>query len=135
MADMSTLTQEEPRSRVAAPAPLWVPARRWTAIILLVAGDATLATTFAALPAAVLAGLVAAWTVAVILLAQSTHGPAGFTVLSVCVKLTTLMLIALLIFDPTSPVAPENGLYWIPLGLLNMGSGLWFLKVIRKRAA
>jgi hypothetical protein len=114
---------------------LWVPARRFTAVVLLGAGIATLATTFASLPAAILAVLVAVWSAAVILLAQSTHGPTGFLVLSVCVKATTLVLIALLIFDPTSPIAPQNGLDWIPLGMLNMGSGLWFLKVIRKRAA
>jgi hypothetical protein len=39
-----------------------------------------------------------------------------------------------LIFDPTSPIGAQNGLYWIPLGLLNMGSGLWFLSLIRHRA-
>jgi hypothetical protein len=112
----------------------WVSARRPTAIILLVAGIATLATTFSPLPIGILAVLIAAWTVAVTVFAQSEHRPLGFTVLSVCVKVTTLALVALLLFDPTSPVAPENGLYWIPLGLLNMGSGLWFLKVIRRKA-
>jgi hypothetical protein len=118
-----------------SPGALWVPARRFTAVVLLVAGVATLATTFAALPAPLLAVLVAAWCAAVIVLAQSSHGPIGYLVLSICVKATTLALVALLIFDPTSPVAPQSGFDWIPLGLLNMGSGLWFLKVIRRRAA
>ncbi len=70
-----------------------------------------------------------------IVFAQSTFGPTGFLVLSICVKAMTLFLVALLIFAPTAPLAPQNGLYWIPLGLLNMGSGLWFLTMIRKRAA
>ena len=103
--------------------------------MLLVAGVATLATSFAAVPVPLLAVLVCAWSAFVIVFAQSAHGPTGFLVLSICVKATTLVIIALLIFDPTSPIGARSGLYWIPLGLLNMGSGLWFLKTIRGRAA
>jgi hypothetical protein len=112
----------------------WVPERRATALILLVAGIATLATSFVALPGPVLAIVVGVWCVAVAWFAQTGTSPIGFTVLSVCVKTMTLVIIALMILDPASPIGARNGLYWIPLGLLNMGSGLWFLAVIRKRA-
>jgi hypothetical protein len=116
-------------------APLVAPGRGWTAAVLLVAGNATLATSFAALPVPLLAFLIGIWSAAVVLFAQSNRGPLGFLVLSICVKTATLFIIGLLIFDPTSSIGARNGLYWIPLGLLNMGSGLWFLRVIRRRAS
>ncbi|ALE07528.1 hypothetical protein AL755_21975 [Arthrobacter sp. ERGS1:01] len=133
--DTVSTKNQNPRSPASQAVPLWVPARRWTAAVLLVAGIATLATSFAALPVPILVLVVAGWSVAVMVLAQSGHGPIGFLILSICVKVTTLFIIGLLIFDPASPIGAQNGLYWIPLGLLNMGSGLWFLKMIRRRAA
>jgi hypothetical protein len=118
-----------------AAAVLVAPGRRFTGAVLLIAGVATLATSFAALPVPLLAFLIALWSAAVVLFAQANRGPLGFLVLSICAKAATLFIIGLLIFDPTSTIGAQNGLYWIPLGLLNMGSGLWFLKVIRRRAS
>jgi hypothetical protein len=102
--------------------------------VLLVGGVATIATSFAALPAALVAVLVACWCAAVLWFSHPSAGTLGFTVLSVCVKTATLVIVGLLIFAPGSPIGPQNGLYWIPLGFLNMGSGLWFLSLIRHRA-
>jgi hypothetical protein len=112
----------------------WVPERRWTAVALLVGGVATLATSFAALPAPLLLFIGALWCVAVVWFASPASGTLGFTILSVCVKVTTLALIANLILDPGSPIGPQNAWYWVPLGFVNMGSGLWFLSLIRRRA-
>ena len=137
---MTTLTEPtaKPVGSASASAPArssrWVPERGRTAIILLVAGVATLATSFAALPVPLLAVLVAGWCVAVAWFAQVGTSTLGFTILSICIKTMTLGVIALMILDPTSPIGARNGLYWIPLGLLNMGSGLWFLSLIRRTA-
>jgi hypothetical protein len=130
----TTTAQHTPAAERGRSAPRWVPERIRTALILLVAGVGTLATSFAALPTPVLAVIVAVWCLAVVWFASPASGTLGFTVLSICVKVPTLYIIALLIFDPTSPIGAQNGLYWIPLGLLNMGSGLWFLSLIRHRA-
>lgn len=133
---MTTVTEQSAGPAAPAPTPThrWVPERRRTAVILLVAGVATIATSFAALPVALLAALVAGWCVAVAWFSQTGTSTLGFTILSICVKTMTLGIIALMIVDPTSSIGARNGLYWIPLGLLNMGSGLWFLGLIRRTA-
>jgi hypothetical protein len=110
-----------------------VPGRRMTGAILLVAGTAVLATTFAALPAPLLAILAAAWCLAVVWFSLRGTGSIGYTVIATIVKLVTVALIVWAIVDPSSPIGIRNGLYWIPLGLLNMGTGLWFLGLIRGR--
>ncbi|RKR75243.1 hypothetical protein [Frondihabitans australicus] len=122
-------------SESTAFAPTWVPQRRFTSLVLLVAGVASMAVALAPLPSPVLVSLAAAWAAIVVVAAQASVGPGWLTGVSCIVKAGTLLLVALLLFDRTSPFAPASGLDWIPLGLANMGSGLWFLRLIRGRAA
>lgn len=113
----------------------WIPERRGVAVVLLVGGVATLATSFAVVPGAVLLVVGVLWSVAVMWFAGAQSGPLGFTVLSVLVKVTTLALIGVVFLDPGARIGPQNAWYWVPLGFVNMGSGLWFLSLIRGRAA
>jgi hypothetical protein len=55
-------------------------------------------------------------------------------VLAGLTKAATFVMIAWAITRPHSPVGPHIALDWVPLGLLNAGTGLWLLAVIRHRA-
>lgn len=104
------------------------------AIVAGLAGLAVLATTFAAVPVALLVVLASVWCLALGWFAQAGTSALGYTVIAILVKLATIALIVLAFLDPASPVGIRNGLYWIPLGTLNMGTGFWFLSLIRGRA-
>ncbi len=58
----------------------------------------------------------------------------GLTVLAVAVKAVTVGMIAWAVTHP-SPAAlgPHTVLEWVPIGMLNAGTGLWLLHVIRTR--
>ena len=110
-----------------------VPERRWAAAIMLVAGAGVFASVFAALPVAALVPLSALWCLVVAWFSLAGTSPMGFTVIASLVKAGTVFLIVWAVVEPGSAVGIRSGLYWIPLGLLNMGTGLWFLGVIRHR--
>lgn len=100
---------------------------------MIVAGVGVFATVFAALPAPVLVPLAALWCLTIAWFSLSGTRTIGFTVLASLVKAGTVFLVVWAIVDPGSPVGIRSGLYWVPLGLLNMGTGLWFLGLIRHR--
>ena len=54
--------------------------------------------------------------------------------LAALTKITTVVMILWAITHPHSPLGPHIALDWVPLGLLNAGTGLWLLAVIRHRA-
>jgi hypothetical protein len=125
-----SLSAASPASRLWA----WSRGRSGTSAILLIAGVATLLTSFASLPAPLLGLATAGWTGLVVFFARAAVGARGLTALCILIKSATIALIVVVILNPASPVGPTNGLDWIPLGALNAGSGLWFLALIRHQA-
>jgi hypothetical protein len=118
-------------SRLAAiPAP-----RRLPVALAIAASVGVFATTLRALPAAVLFPLAVAWLAAFVAGAVAPRkGTLILTVLAALTKTATVVLIVWAVTLPDSPVGPHTALDWVPLGLLNAGTGLWLLVVIRHRA-
>jgi hypothetical protein len=103
--------------------------------LAIAASVGVVATSLRALPAAVLLPLAAAWLAAFVAGALAPRkGSLILTVLAALTKMATVVLIVWAITSPLSPVSPHTALDWFPLGLLNAGTGLWLLAVIRHRA-
>ncbi len=101
----------------------------------IVASVGVLATSLRALPAVVLFPLAAAWLAAFATGALAPrNGTLILTALAAVTKIATIVVIVWAITRPHSPVGPHTALDWVPLGLLNAGTGLWLLAVLRHRA-
>jgi 4-amino-4-deoxy-L-arabinose transferase-like glycosyltransferase len=113
-----------------------IPVPRRIPVALAIAASAgVFATSLRALPAAALSPLAAAWLAAFAAGAfVPRKGALILTVLAALTKVATVVLIVWAISRPHSPVGPHTALDWVPLGLLNAGTGLWLLAVIRHRA-
>ena len=93
------------------------------------------ATSLRALPVVLLLPLAVAWLAAFAAGALARRkGTLILTVLAALTKTATAVLVVWAITCPHSPVGPHTALDWFPLGLLNAGTGLWLLAVIRHRA-
>jgi 4-amino-4-deoxy-L-arabinose transferase-like glycosyltransferase len=103
--------------------------------LAIAASVGVFATSLRALPGAVLVPLAAAWLAAFATGALAPrNGTLILTVLAGLTKTATVVLVVWAITRPPSPVGPHTALEWVPLGLLNAGTGLWLLAVIRHRA-
>jgi hypothetical protein len=114
-----------------------VPAPRRLPVTLAVAASVgVFATSLRALPAPALCPLAVAWLAAFAVgaLAPRKAGVVLLIVLAALVKTATVALVVWAVTRPHSPVGPHGPLDWFPLGLLNAGTGLWLLAVIRRRA-
>jgi hypothetical protein len=119
-----------PGRLAAIPAP-----RRLPVALAIAASVGVIGTSLRALPAAVLFPLAAAWLTAFAAGGLAPRrGTLILTVLAALTKTATVVLILWAITRPHSPVGPHTVLDWVPLGLLNAGTGLWLLAVIRHRA-
>jgi hypothetical protein len=129
------MTITEQRQRVSrlpvVPAP-----RRLPVTLAVAASVGVFATSLRALPAPVLYPLAVAWLAAFAVgaLAPRKTGVVLLIVLATLVKTVTAALAIWAVTRPHSPVGPHSPLDWFPLGLLNAGTGLWLLAVIRHRA-
>jgi hypothetical protein len=105
--------------------------RRLTVILGPIASVGVAVTSFNAAAPAVVVPLFGVWLAAFVAGALwSRGGPLMLTALAVTVKLMTVALVvAVLAFH--SRIGPQGPLDWIPLGLLNAATGLWFLRLIR----
>jgi hypothetical protein len=113
--------------RLAVPAP-----RRLPVTLAVIASVGVFATSLRALPAGVLFPLAAAWLAAFAVGALAVgKGSLILTALAALTKAATVVMIIWAITRPHSPVGPHTALDWVPLGLLNAGTGLWLLAVIR----
>ncbi|HXW46150.1 MAG TPA: hypothetical protein VEL03_15290 [Streptosporangiaceae bacterium] len=100
----------------------------------LIGSAGVFATSLRALPAAALLALAAAWLAAFAAGALATgKGTLILTVLAGLTKAATAAMIIWAVSRPHSPLGPHTVLDWVPLGLLNAGTGLWILAVIRHR--
>jgi 4-amino-4-deoxy-L-arabinose transferase-like glycosyltransferase len=109
--------------------------RRLPVALAIIASAGVFATSLRALPAAVLFPLAAAWLAAFAAGALAPRkGTIILTVLAAVTKTATVAMIIWAITRPNSPAGPHTALDWVPLGLLNAGTGLWLLAVIRHRA-
>jgi hypothetical protein len=109
--------------------------RRLPVALAIVASVGVFATSLRALPAVLLFPLAAAWFAAFAAGALAPRkGTLVLTVLAALTKAATAGLAVWVITRPNSPVGPHIALDWVPLGLLNAGTGLWLLAVIRHRA-
>jgi 4-amino-4-deoxy-L-arabinose transferase-like glycosyltransferase len=109
--------------------------RRLPVTLATIASAGVFATSLRALPAAVLFPLAAAWLAAFAAGALAPRAGAWIlTLLAALTKVATVVMIAWAITHPHSPAGPHTALDWVPLGLLNAGTGLWLLAVIRHRA-
>jgi len=125
-------TSDTPRSggRAAVAAP-----RRLPVALAMVASAGVFATSLRSLPTVALFPLAAAWLAAFAAGALAPRtGTLILTVLAALTKAATVVMIVWAITRPHSPVGPHTALDWVPLGLLNAGTGLWLLAVIRHRA-
>jgi len=114
----------------AAPGP-----RRLPVTLAIVGSVGVFATTLRALPIVVLFPLAAAWLAAFVVGACAPRkGSQILTVLAALTKAATVAMVIWAIARPHSPLGPHSALDWVPLGLLNAGTGLWLLAVIRHRA-
>jgi hypothetical protein len=113
-----------------------VPAPRRLPVTLAIAGSVgVLATSLRALPVPVLVPLAAAWLAAFVVAGLAPReGTRILTVLAALTKAATVVLIVWAISHPHSAIGPHTALDWAPLGMLNAGTGLWLLAVIRHRA-
>ncbi len=109
--------------------------RRFPVALAIVASIGVFATSLRALPAAALFPLALAWLAAFAAGAVIPRkGPLILTVLAALTKTATVVMVIWVITRPHSMVGPHGPLDWIPLGMLNAGTGLWLLAVIRHRA-
>jgi len=120
-----------PSGRLTAiPAP-----RRLPAALAIAASIGVFATSLCALPAAALFPLALAWLAAFAAGALAPRkGALILTLLAGLTKSATVVMIVWVFTQPNSPVGPHTALDWVPLGMLNTGTGLWLLAVIRHRA-
>jgi len=128
---MVATADTSPAGRLAAiPAP-----RRLPAALAIAASIGVFATSLRALPAVALFPLALAWLAAFAAGALAPRkGTLILTLLAALTKTATVVMIVWVITSPHSPVGPRSALDWVPLGLLNAGTGLWLLAVIRHRA-
>lgn len=119
-----------PRRLPAVPSP-----RRLPVTLAVAASIGVFATSLRALPVPVLCPLAAVWLTAFAVGALAPRsGVVVLIVLAALVKVATAALVVWAVTQPHSPVGPHGVLDWFPLGLLNAGTGLWLLAVIRHRA-
>jgi hypothetical protein len=119
-----------PGRLAAIPAP-----RRLPVALAIGASVGVFATSLRALTPAVLFPLAAAWLAAFAAGGLVPRkGTLILTVLAALTKAATVVLIIWAVTRPHSPVGPHTALDWVPLGMLNAGTGLWLLAVIRHRA-
>ena len=107
--------------------------RRAPVVIMAAAGVGVIATSFGSLPVAALVALSAGWGVLLgaIALWRGRGGRVALTVTSIGIKVLTVALVVWSLSHPHSPVGPHNIGDWIPLGLLNAGSGgFWLRRVV-----
>jgi hypothetical protein len=110
--------------------------RRFTVLLGLPASLAVASTSLRAISPQLLVPLVALWLTALVAGALWTAGgPMVLTVLAGLVKALTIALVVWRITHPSSPIGPHGAGDWVPLGLLNAATGIWFLRVIRHQAA
>jgi len=103
--------------------------------LVIAASVGVFATSLRALPTAVLLPMAAAWVAAFAVGGLAPRkGTLILTALAALTKIATVVLIVWAITHPHSPAGPHTALDWVPLGLLNAGTGLWLLAVIRHRA-
>jgi hypothetical protein len=103
--------------------------------LAIVASAGVFATSLRALPAAVLFPLAAVWFAAFAAGALTPRtGRVILTVLAALVKAVTIALVVWAVTHPHSAIGPHSALDWVPLGMLNAGTGLWLLALIRHRA-
>jgi 4-amino-4-deoxy-L-arabinose transferase-like glycosyltransferase len=103
--------------------------------LAIAASVGVFATSLRALPLALLLPLAAAWLAAFAAGALAPRdGRLILTVLAALTKAGTLVLIVWAVTQAHSPVGPHTALDWVPLGLVNAGTGLWLLAEIRHRA-
>jgi hypothetical protein len=109
--------------------------RRFTVVLGLPASIAVAATSLGAMSPPLLILLVVLWLAAFVAGAfWTTGGPIVLTVLAGLVKAITIALIVWRITHPNSPIGPHDPGDWVPLGMLNAATGIWFLRVIRHQA-
>jgi hypothetical protein len=109
--------------------------RRLPVALAIVASVGVFATSLRPLPMVVLFPLAAAWLAAFAAGALAPRtGTLILTALAALTKIATIVLIIWAITRPHSPAGPHTAVDWVPLGLLNAGTGLWLLAVIRHRA-
>jgi hypothetical protein len=110
------------------------PGRRLTVILGPLASIAVAATSFRAATPAVVVPLTCLWLTAFALGALwPKGGPAVLIALGVTVKLMTVALV-IAVLALHSRLGPHSPLEWIPLGMLNAATGIWFLRLIRGEA-
>lgn len=63
---------------------------------------------------------------------SSAHSISVITVLAVLVKLVTIFMIIWAVTHPNG-FGPHTAADWIPIGMTNMGAGIWFLTVVARR--
>jgi uncharacterized membrane protein len=128
---MAATADASPSGRFAA----IPPPRRLPAALAIVASIGVFATSLSALPVALLFPLALAWLTAFAAGALAPRkGTLILTLLAALTKTATVLMIVWVIARPHSPLGPHTALDWVPLGLLNAGTGLWLLAVIRRRA-
>ncbi len=111
--------------------------RRAPVVIMAVAGVGVTATSFGSLPVGALAALSAAWCLflAAVALWPGRGGRVALTVTSSGIKVLTVVLVVWAISHPHSQVGPHTVGDWVPLGLLNAGSGgFWLRRVVFRQA-
>ena len=109
--------------------------RRLPVALAVIASVGVFATSLRALPAAVLFPLAVVWFAAFAAGAFALRsGRVILTVLAALVKIVTIALAVWAVTHPHSAIGPHTALDWVPLGMLNSGTGLWLLALIRHRA-
>ena len=104
--------------------------RRLTVFLGPIASVGVALTSFHAAAPAVVVPVLALWLSAFAAGALWLRGgPAVLSALAVTVKLMTVTLVlAVLVFH--TRFGPQGPLDWIPLGMLNAATGIWFLRLI-----
>ena len=110
--------------------------RQLVVAVVTIASAAVAGTSFAAAPAGLLLAGAAAWLVLLGIAAFGERaGRWALTTVSVVLRLATIALLAWYFARPASPVGAHDLLSWVPIGVANAASGLWLLRVVRRRAA
>jgi hypothetical protein len=108
--------------------------RRFTVLLGPLASIGTAATSFHAIAPGLVVPVSAAWLAAFAVGAEwRGGGPAVLTVMACLVKATTVALVVA-VLAAHSAVGPHNPLDWIPLGMLNAATCIWFLRLLRHQA-
>ena len=110
--------------------------RQLVVAVVTIASAAVAGTSFAAAPAWMLLAGAAAWLALLGIAAFGERaGRWALTAVSVLLRLATIALLAWYFARPASPLGAHDLMSWVPIGVANAASGLWLLRVIRRRAA